>query len=54
VRFPQLHREPEPLPGHLPEEVRSLVADMLDPEPEHRPLATEVVARLEPVVAGLG
>jgi eukaryotic-like serine/threonine-protein kinase len=52
VRFPQLHREPEPLPERLPDEVRSLVADMLDPEPEHRPQAIEVVARLEPVVAG--
>jgi len=54
VRFPQLHREPEPLPEHLPYEVSALVADMLDPEPEHRPQATDVVARLEPIVAGLG
>jgi serine/threonine protein kinase len=53
VRFPQLHREPEPLPARLPDEVTSLVLDMLDPEPAGRPFATEVVARLEPVVAEL-
>ena len=54
VRFPQLHQEPEPLPGRLPDEVTSLVSEMLDPEPERRPRATDVVARLQPIVAGLG
>jgi serine/threonine protein kinase len=53
VRLPQLHREPEPLPAWLPEPVTALVHDMLDPEPERRPAAAEVVARLEPVVAEL-
>jgi serine/threonine protein kinase len=53
VRFPQLHRDPEPLPEWLPEPVRSLVLDTLDPEPDHRPVASEVVERLEPVVAEL-
>ena len=53
VRFPQLHREPAPLPARLPDEVTALVEDMLAPEPEERPVATDVVARLEPVVAEL-
>ena len=53
VRFPQLHREPEPLPDWLPEPVTALVADMLEFAPERRPAATDVVARLEPVVAEL-
>jgi eukaryotic-like serine/threonine-protein kinase len=53
VRFPQLHREPAPLPARLPGEVTALVEDMLAPEPEERPVATDVVARLEPVVAEL-
>jgi serine/threonine protein kinase len=53
VRFPQLHRDPEPLPGWLPEPLGALVADMLDREPERRPAAAEVVDRLEPLVAEL-
>ena len=53
VRFPQLHRAPEPLPDRLPEPVTALVRDLLDPEPERRPAATEVVERLEPVAAEL-
>ena len=53
VRFPQLVREPQPLPDWIPEPVGALVGDMLDPEPERRPAATEVVERLEPVVAEL-
>jgi eukaryotic-like serine/threonine-protein kinase len=53
VRFPQLHRDPEPLPDWLPEPVSALVADMLEFVPERRPEATDVVARLEPVVAEL-
>ena len=53
VRFPQLHREPEPLPDWLPEPVTALVADMLEFAPGRRPAATDVVARLEPVVAEL-
>ena len=52
-RFPQLYREPEPLPDGLPEPVTALVADMLERVPERRPAATEVVARLERVVAEL-
>jgi eukaryotic-like serine/threonine-protein kinase len=46
VRFPQLHREPEPLPARLPDEVRALVQQMLHPEPERRPAAADIVARL--------
>jgi eukaryotic-like serine/threonine-protein kinase len=46
VRFPQLHREPQPLPARLPDDVTALVRAMLDPQPENRPVAAEVVARL--------
>jgi eukaryotic-like serine/threonine-protein kinase len=53
VRFPQLQRGPEPLPAQLPEEIASLVMAMLDPQAERRPAATDVVARLEPVLAVL-
>lgn len=51
VRFPQLHARPRPLPSHLPEPFRAIVARMLAPEPSERPAAAEVAAALEPLVA---
>lgn len=53
VRFPQLVREPEPLPVHLPEGFRGVVAKMLAHEPAERPTAAEVAGALEPLVAEL-
>jgi serine/threonine protein kinase len=52
-RFPQLHADPEPLPGHLPPALIELVEAMLDPVPAERPRAAQVAASLEPLVAGL-
>ena len=52
-RFPQLTSDPDPLPRSLPDELRELVLEMLSPDPVTRPRATDVVARLEPLVAVL-
>ncbi len=51
VRFPQLHRDPEPLPAHLPEAFRALVMRTLAHEPADRPTAAEVADALAPLVA---
>ncbi len=51
VRYPQLSlAAPPPLPGHLPERFRALVAAMLAPDPAARPSAAEVAGALEPLV----
>jgi serine/threonine protein kinase len=52
-RFPQLVEEPRELPGRLPEELRSLILEMLDRNPAARPTCAEVVERLQPLVAEL-
>ncbi len=52
-RFPQLVEEPGPLPGHVPEDLRALIAELLDRDPAARPTCGEVVERLEPLVAEL-
>jgi serine/threonine protein kinase len=51
VRFPQLHSPPQPLPGHVPGDLRELLSEMLSPAPGDRPTAAEVAGRLEPIVA---
>ena len=53
VRFPQLVREPEPLPSHVPAELVSLIGETLDRDPGGRPSARDVAARLEPLVTEL-
>jgi serine/threonine protein kinase len=53
VRFPQLERDPRPLPGRTPEPLRELLERGLAKAPEERPTAAEVVLGLEPLVAGL-
>jgi eukaryotic-like serine/threonine-protein kinase len=53
VRFPQLTREPEPIPDAVPDELRELIATMLSKDPGGRPGAAEVAAGLEPLVAEL-
>lgn len=50
VRFPQLARAPAPLPAHLPEAFRAVVARMLSSDPGARPTAAAVAAALEPLV----
>ena len=53
VRFPQLHREPEPLGQRLPEGLAELIGEMLSKDQAGRPGAAEVADRLEPFVSGL-
>jgi serine/threonine protein kinase len=50
-RFPQLSREPRPLPDHLPEGLRGLILDLLRKDLAQRPSCAEAVARLEPLLA---
>lgn len=52
-RFPQLIEEPGPLPGSVPEGLRSLLTELLDRDPAVRPTCGEAVERLEPLVAEL-
>ncbi len=52
-RFPQLVEDPKPLPGRLPEDLRSLILDLLDRDPAARPSCAEVIERIEPLLAGL-
>ena len=52
-RWPQLERPPEPLPKGTPEVLRQLVADCLEPDPNRRPAAAEVIGGLEPLIATL-
>lgn len=53
VRFPQLVEPPIDLPARLPDELVELIEGMLAADPEERPTASEVAARLEPLVAAL-
>jgi eukaryotic-like serine/threonine-protein kinase len=52
-RFPQLVEPPRPLPSAVPEELRRLIAELLDRDPAARPTCGEVVERLEPLLAEL-
>jgi eukaryotic-like serine/threonine-protein kinase len=53
VRFPQLSREPLPLPGGVPAPLARLVERMLAHDPEDRPAAADVASELQPLVAEL-
>jgi len=53
ARFPQLIEEPRPLPGNVPEALRTLIGELLDRDPARRPSCGEVVERLEPLIAEL-
>ena len=52
-RFPQISAAPAPLPRDLPPAVAELVLATLDKSPANRPVAGEVAAALEPLVAAL-
>jgi serine/threonine protein kinase len=52
-RFPQLVEPPRPLPNGVPEELRALIAELLERDPAARPTCGEVVERLEPLLAEL-
>jgi eukaryotic-like serine/threonine-protein kinase len=54
VRFPQLVRGPERLPGALPPRLAELVRAALDADPARRPTAAAFASGLEPLVAELG
>ena len=52
-RFPQLTRDPDPLPRRVPRALASLLAAALAREAAARPTAAEFAAGLEPLVAEL-
>lgn len=52
-RFPQLSEPPSELPARLPESLRALILELLDPDPAGRPSCGEVVGRLEPLIGEL-
>jgi eukaryotic-like serine/threonine-protein kinase len=52
-RFPQLERDPVPLPGRVPRPLAALLRAALARAPAGRPTAAELAAGLEPLVAGL-
>jgi serine/threonine protein kinase len=53
VRFPQLVRDPEPLPTSVPPELAELLTAALEKDPARRPAASELAVGLEPLVAAL-
>lgn len=52
-RFPQLTEEPGALPPGVPAELGTLILELLDRNPAHRPSCADVVVRLEPLIVGL-
>lgn len=52
LRFPQLFRDPDPLPSSLPASLSALVQRMLAREAADRPTPEEVATALEPLVVG--
>jgi serine/threonine protein kinase len=53
MRYPQLEREPAPLPSFVPAELSEAIMACLAPDPAERPTAAELANRLEPVSAGV-
>lgn len=51
ARFPQIHEPPDVLPRTVPAGLADLILRMLRKDPDERPVAAEVVAVLEPLVA---
>lgn len=52
-RFPQLVEAPYDLPDRVPGPVREVIGAALDRDPDNRPLPSEIVDALEPVLGGL-
>jgi eukaryotic-like serine/threonine-protein kinase len=52
-RFPQLTRDPEPLPRRVPRELAALLFGALSRDPLARPTAAAFAAGLEPLVAAM-
>jgi eukaryotic-like serine/threonine-protein kinase len=53
VRFPQLGRDPAPLPRRVPRELADALRAGLARDPAQRPTAAELAGRLEPLVGAL-
>lgn len=53
VRFPQLHRDPEPLPARVAPALAEIILSTLAKDPNQRPSAAELALSLEPLVAAL-
>ncbi len=53
LRWPQLTKPPAPMPNFVPPAVRDLIMDCLAFEPAARPTTTELVERVEPLLASL-
>ena len=52
-RFPQLHRDPDPLPKDTPVALRDAILACLAKDPDQRPEVKDVVAGIEPLIAAL-
>lgn len=52
-RWPQLTTPPKPMPDFVPAPVRDLIMDCLAFDPADRPDTTQLVERVEPLLAGL-
>jgi serine/threonine protein kinase len=52
-RFPQLTRDPDPLPRRVPKPMAALLRAALDRDPAARPTAAELAHGFEPLVAAL-
>lgn len=50
AQFPQLYRDPDPLPQGTPPAMREIILHCLSKEPEVRPIAAQVATVLEPLV----
>jgi serine/threonine-protein kinase len=53
VRFPQLVRDPEPLPRRVPRTLAAALRAGLQRDPAQRPTAAELAGALEPLVTAL-
>ena len=53
LRFPQLHKEPEPFDKKVPVQVAEPILACLAPDPAARPSIAEMVGAIEPLVAQL-
>lgn len=51
-RYPQLERDPPPLPSFIPSELSEAIMACLASDPADRPTAYELASRLEPASAG--
>lgn len=53
ARFPQLVRDPEPLPRDVPDPLASLISAAMSRRPQDRPSAAEIVHELDPLTEAI-